>query len=163
MLASGLPKRPFFRISSSAGLESGSSGQLFDYASRTWGLGPEISLPIFEAGRNQANLKRAAARYDETVAIYRQTVLNAVEEVENALVTLHRLDERIAAQNRTVASAERTVELSRSRYAAGVVAYFEVVDSQRTELDARRLSVRLEVARYLASIALVKALGGDSQ
>lgn len=152
---------PSVRLGATAGLESGGTARLLDYASRTWGLGPEISLPVLDAGRNKAELKRSTARYDETVAIYRQTVLRAVEEVENALAAIRRLDERIAAQQRTVTAASRTVELSERRYNAGVVAYFEVVDAQRTELDARRLAVRFEAARYLATIALVKALGGD--
>ncbi|MCB1229468.1 MAG: efflux transporter outer membrane subunit [Verrucomicrobiae bacterium] len=160
----GIAKAAFFpsvRFSATAGLESGGTAHLFDYASRTWGLGPEVSLPIFDAGRNQAGLKRAEARYDETVAQYRKTVLDAVEEVENALSAIRKLEDRIAAQERTVNAAARTVELSRRRYDAGVVAYFEVVDAQRTELDAKRLLVRFQAARYLASIALVKALGGE--
>jgi len=160
----GIAKAAFFpsvRFTATAGLESGGTARLFDYASRTWGLGPEVSLPIFDAGRNRAELERSEARYDETVALYRQTFLEAVEEVENALVAIQRLEERIAAQERTVTAAARTVQLSRRRYEAGVVAYFEVVDAQRTELDARRLAVRFRVARFLAAIALVKALGGD--
>lgn len=160
----GVAKAAFFpsvRFTATAGLESGGTARLFDYASRTWGLGPEVSLPIFNAGRNKANLKRAEARYDEVVANYRQTVLEAVNEVENALTALRKLDERIAAQERTVKAAARTVELSRSRYDAGVDTYFEVVDAQRTELDAERLLVRFKSARFLAAIALVKALGGD--
>ncbi len=159
----GIAKAAFFpsvRFSATAGIESGGSARLFDYASRTWGLGPEVSLPIFDAGRNQAELQRAEARYDETVARYRQTVLDAVGEVENALTAIRKLEERIAAQERTVSAAERTVELSQRRFDAGVVAYFEVVDAQRTDLDAKRLLVRFRAARYLASIALVKALGG---
>ncbi len=160
----GIAKAAFFpsvRFSATGGLESGGTSRLFDYASRTWGLGPEVSLPVLDAGRNRAELARAEARYDETVAGYRQTVLEAVRDVDNALVSIHRLAERAAAQERTVASAARTVELSRSRYEAGVVAYFEVVDAQRTELDARRQAVGFQAARHLATVALVKALGGD--
>ncbi|MCB1062905.1 MAG: efflux transporter outer membrane subunit [Verrucomicrobiae bacterium] len=160
----GIAKAAFFpsvRFSARAGLESGGTSRLFDYASRTWGLGPEVSLPILDAGRNRAELSRAESRYNETVAIYRKTVLDAVRDVDNALVAITRLAERTAAQERTVTSAARTVELSRSRYDAGVVAYFEVVDAQRTELDARRQAVRFQAARHLAAIALVKALGGD--
>ncbi len=159
----GVAKAAFFpsvSFNGSIGLESGSTSQLFDYASRTWGLGPEISFPVFEGGLNKAELARSEARYDETVANYRQTILQAVREVDDALVAVDRLSQRFASQQRTVSAAARTVELSQQRYDAGVVAYFEVVDAQRTELSARQAAVRLRAAQYLASIALVKALGG---
>ena len=160
----GVAKAAFYpsvRISATGGLESGGTARLFDLASRTWGFGPEVSLPILDGGRNRAELKRVRARHEETVARYRQTVLNAVRDVEDALTDLARLKEKTIAQDRTVTAAARTVELSRRRYEAGVVAYFEVVDAQRTELDSRRLALEFKAARHLATIALIRALGGD--
>lgn len=152
---------PAVRFSAGSGLESSDAALLFDSASRIWSLGPQVSLPIFDGGRRRAGLERAEARYDEVVARYRQTVLQAVREVDDALVALARLAERAAAQERTVAAARRTVELSSRRYEAGVVAYFEVVDAQRTELDAEEEAIRLRAARHVATVALVRALGGD--
>lgn len=160
----GVAKAAFFptvRLTGTAGLESASFDQLFRADSRTWGVGPEITLPLFEGGRNKANLERSRFRYDETVATYRQTVLNAVREVDNALAGIHLLARQYEAQARTVAAATRTVVLSQQRFDAGLVAYFDVVDAARTSLDARRAAARLQGQRHLATIALVKALGGD--
>lgn len=160
----GVAKAAFYpsvRLMASGGLESGDVTKLLNYSSRTWGLGPELSLPVFDAGRNKAALARSEARYDETVASYRQTILQAVREVDDALVAISRLSQRATAQQRTVSSAARTVELSLTRYQAGVVDYFEVVDAQRTELDAKQTAVQLELARHLAAISLIRALGGD--
>ncbi|NLT69826.1 MAG: efflux transporter outer membrane subunit [Verrucomicrobiaceae bacterium] len=159
----GIAKAAFFptvKLSATAGLESGSIDQLFNIASRTWGLGPEISFPVFDAGANKAELARSEARYDETVALYRSAILKAVREVDDAFVAISNLGERASTQQQTVSSAQETVRLSRQRYEAGVVAYFEVVDAQRTELDAEQGAVRILAARHLAAIALVKALGG---
>ncbi len=160
----GVAKAAFYptvRIVGDVGLESGSISNLFDYSSRTWGLGPEITFPVFDAGKNKSELARSEARYDETVASYRQSILKAVQEVDDALVGIERLAQQAASQDRTIAAAGRTVDLSRQRYDAGVVAYFEVVDAQRTELDARQGAVRIRAARHLAAVSLVKALGGD--
>lgn len=160
----GVAKAAFYpsvRLMANGGLESGDIGKLLNSSSRTWGLGPELSLPVFDSGRNKANLARSEARYDETVADYRQTILQAVREVDDAFTAITRLDQRAAAQQRTVNSASRTVELSESRYHAGAVDYFEVVDAQRTELDAEQQAVRIQLARHLAAISLIRALGGD--
>ncbi len=159
----GVAKAAFFpsvRLTGNVGLESGSVGDLFRWESRTWGLGPEVTMPIFQGARNQAELARVESRYDEAVAQYRQAVLEAVREVDDALVGVSYLAGQAAAQDRTVASARRTVELSRKRYDAGLVAYFDVVDSQRTQLDSEQVAVRIRAERYLSTIALIKALGG---
>lgn len=159
----GVAKAAFYpavSLSASAGLESAHASDLFKIASRTWGLGPQISLPILDGGRNKAELQRAHARYDETVATYRQTILNAVSEVDRTLTGVALLGEQAAALNRTVKSARRTVELSQERYTAGVVDYFEVVDAQRTLLDAEQQSARVTGARHVAAVTLARALGG---
>lgn len=151
---------PTVGLSANAGLESASASDLFKIASRTWGLGPRISLPVLDGGRNETELQRALARYDETVADYRQTILEAVSEVDRTLAGAALLAEQAAAQTRTVESASRTVELSEERYAAGVVDYFEVVDAQRTLLDAEQQAARVTGARHVAAVTLARALGG---
>jgi multidrug efflux system outer membrane protein len=159
----GVAKAAFFptvSLNATAGLESGSTANLFHLASRTWGIGPEATMPIFEGGRNRAELRRAEAQYDEVTANYRQTVLDAIREVDDALAASSWLARQSEAQERTVASARRTVDLSMLRYEGGVADYFEVVDAQRTLLDAEQQAVRLRVGRRLAVVALVKALGG---
>lgn len=159
----GVAKAAFFpavSLDATLGLESGALRTLFNSASGTWGVGADIVTPLFEGGRNLAELRRAKARYEEVVAGYRQTVLDAVREVDDALEGLRWLAEQQTAQDRMVAAGRRTVELSRRRYEAGVVDYFEVVDAQRTLLDAEQRAVRIRAARFLSTVALIKALGG---
>ncbi|YCM43917.1 efflux transporter outer membrane subunit [Verrucomicrobiaceae bacterium 227] len=151
---------PSLSLSGDLGIESGSLNKLFKQDSLTWGLGPQASVPIFNGKRNQAELDRSHFRYLETVAAYRQTVLNAVREVDDSLSGVTLLDKQHAAQKRTVTAARRTVELSQQRYDSGVVDYFEVVDAQRTALEAERSTSRIQNTRDLATIALIKALGG---
>lgn len=160
----GVAKAAFFptiSIDGTFGLESGSTAALFNPASRTWLAGADAVAPIFYAGRNRAELKRSEARYCESVAAYRQAILTAVREVDDALVANRRLEEQARAQRQTVAAARRTVELTRKRYRAGVDTYFEVVDAERTALEAEQAAVRIRAAQFTAVITLVRALGGD--
>lgn len=159
----GVAKAAFFptiRIDGSFGLESGSAALLFDPASRAWSAGITALTPVFRAGANQAGLKRAEARYEETVALYRQAILTAVREVDDALVASARLAEQSVALDKTIRAAERTVELTQSRYRGGIDTYFQVFDALRTSLNAEQSAVRILSARYAAAVALVKALGG---
>ena len=160
----GVAKAAFYpavSLGASLGTESAQATDLFKMASRTWGLGPSLSLPILDGGRNKAELKRARARYDETVATYRQTILTAVSEVDTTLTGVSLLSQQYTAQEKAVKSARRTVELSQERYKAGLVDYFEVVDAQRTQLEAEQQSARVTGARHVAAVTLARALGGS--
>jgi multidrug efflux system outer membrane protein len=158
----GIAKAAFFpvvRLTGAAGLESGDITSLFNWQSRAWSLGPSISLPIFEGGRNAANLKRAKGAYEEAVAHYRQRVLVAFQEVEDGLSGLRMLAEQDTAQARSVEASSRTAEISQKRYQAGLVSYLEVVDSDRTKLQTQRAAVQILGQRLITSVQLVKALG----
>ena len=117
-------------------------------------------MSIFQGGRNKANLERSRAAYDESLAAYRQEVLVAFREVQEALVVLRLLSEQSEAQDRAVASAKRAAKLAQLRYTAGYVSYLDVVDAQRTELGNERNSAQLFAQRLNTGVALIKALGG---
>ncbi len=151
---------PAVSLTGSAGYASTEASGLFDWDSRSWALGPAISLPIFEAGRNSANLERARAAHEEAVARYRQQVLVAFAEVEDSLAGLRILAEQAEALDRSVAAARQAAEISGKRYRAGLVSYLEVVDSQRTALQVERGAVQTLGQRMQASVSLIKALGG---
>ncbi len=151
---------PAISLTGSAGYASTETSSLFKWDSRTWGLGPAVSLPIFEAGRNTANLNRAKAAYEETAADYRQQVLTAFQEVEDALSGVRILAEQQAIQDRAVKAAQRAAEISKKRYEAGYVSYLEVVDSERTALQTERAATRILRQRLETSVLLIKALGG---
>lgn len=159
----GIAKTAFFpaiRLTGSAGYQSGEISSLFDWSSRSWALGPAISLPIFDGGRNSANLERAKSAHEEAVANYRQQLLVAFQEVENGLLGLRLLGEQATVQQRAVESAQKAAELSDKRYRAGLVSYLEVVDSQRSALQSERGAVQLLGQRLQTSVLLIKALGG---
>jgi multidrug efflux system outer membrane protein len=162
----GVAKAAFFpvvRLTGAAGFESFDVDTLFNWESRAWSIGPSISLPIFQGGRNRANLKRARAAYEENVANYRQRILVAFKETQDALTGARLLSEQAGARIETRASARRTAELSDKRYRAGLVSYLEVVDSERTALSAERDLARITGQRFVTSVQLIKAIGGGWQ
>ena len=159
----GVAKAAFFpaiTLTGAAGTASAEVGDLFQADSRLWSIGPSVYLPIFQGGRNRAGLARARAAYDEAAATYRQRVLVALAEVQDALSASRLLADQAAAQARAVAAARRGAELSQKRYDAGFVSYFEVVDAQRTALEVERAEARLSGQVRLTRVALIKALGG---
>jgi outer membrane protein, multidrug efflux system len=152
---------PRIRLTGAAGFESADLGLLFQAQSRIWQIGPSISAPIFEGGRNAANLAAARARYEEGVANYRKQVLVAFQEVETALNDLRMLAAESGAQGRAVAAAQRGLDLSLQQYGQGAVSYVDVLEAQRTLLADQRAAVQLLGQRSQATVQLIKALGGD--
>jgi len=151
---------PSISLTGSAGFASDEIGTLFQWENRTWALGPFLSLPLFDGGRNQAGLNLARARWEEAVAKYRQQILVAFSEVEDALSDLRFLSTQFDALKQAVASARQAADLTDKRYRAGRVSYLEVVVSERTALAAEVLAVRALGQRLQTSVILVKALGG---
>lgn len=151
---------PSVRIGATGGLESSFIEDLADAASRVWGLGPSVEWPVFDAGKRRAETDAARARYNQAAASYRATVLKAVREVEDALSGLEVLRRQLGAQEQTVTAAERTVELAQKRYASGLVAYYEVLDAQRTLLRAEQDATRIRRDQFLSTVLLIKAIGG---
>lgn len=159
----GVAKAAFFpaiSLTGSAGFASGEVDRLFNADSRIWSIGPSIYLPIFQGGRNRANLERSRAAFDESVAAFRQRVLVAFREVQDALTATQLLAEQTAAQDRALGAARRAAGLAQVRYDAGYVSYLEVIDAQRTTLATERASAQLAALRLNTSVALIKALGG---
>ena len=152
---------PVVRLTGAAGFESADAGSLFEWQSRVWQLGPSVSLPIFEGGRNVANLGAARARYDEAVGTYRQQVLTAFQDVENALGDLRTLAGEAEARRRATQAARRALELSQQQYKRGAVNFLQVLDAERTALADERIQTQLLGQRMQATVQLIKALGGD--
>ena len=159
----GVAKAAFFptiQLTSTAGLASADLGTFLNGGSRVWSIGPSLHVPIFEGGRNRANLQAAEARYDQSVADYRGTVLNAFREVEDALSDLASLSAQSEAVNRALLSARDTASLANERYQRGLSSYLEVVDAQRAALQAERQAAQLSGQRAISTILLAKAIGG---
>lgn len=158
----GVAKAAFFpalKINGLAGFQSVDSSSWFDWPSRFWSVGPSVDLPLFTGGLNRAKLAAARAGYNETVANYRQTVLGAFGEVEDALAAQRLLADEWDAENAALAAARRTLEISQNRYKSGLVTYLEVAIAQASALDHERSVVHLQGSRQAATVNLIKALG----
>lgn len=159
----GVAKAAFFpriKLTGAAGLASADLGTLVDWPSRFWSIGPSIHLPIFEGGRNKANLAAAEAHYEQSVAAYRGSILVAFREVEDSLSDLGALALQSEAVSRAVFSARDTANLANERYQKGLSSYLDVVDAQRAALQAERQETQLRGQRAISTILLAKALGG---
>jgi NodT family efflux transporter outer membrane factor (OMF) lipoprotein len=159
----GVAKAAFFpavKINGLAGFQSVDAGSWFDWPSRLWAVGPNLELPLFTGGLNRAKLAMTRAAYDENVASYRQTVLGAFGDVENALAAQQLLAEEWHAENAALEAARRALVISENRYKAGLVTYLEVATAQAAALNHERTVVQLEGSRLAATVNLVKALGG---
>jgi hydrophobe/amphiphile efflux-1 (HAE1) family protein/NodT family efflux transporter outer membrane factor (OMF) lipoprotein len=151
---------PRVRLTGFGGYEAEEFDDLFDWSSRIWQLAPGVSLPLFQGGRLRAEDQRAQAAYEESLAAYRGVLLQAFREVQDGLTATRLLAEQAAAQAAAEAAAERVAELARIRYDAGFVSYLDVVEGERSALEAERQSLRLAGQRHLNAVFLVRALGG---
>ncbi len=151
---------PRLQVGGLAGFQSISASTWFDWPSRVWAVGPSLDLPLFTGGRNRAQLAAARAAYDATVAAYRLTVLNALQEVEDQLAAQQLLAAEAAEESAASIAARRTLELADNRYRAGLVTYLEVAVAQSAALNHERTVVQLEAEQLTAGVALIKALGG---
>jgi len=159
----GLAQRAWFPdivLSLAAGFESTALGPLLALPSRSWAVGPGVTLPLFDGGRRRAGQAQAAADVDAAAAGYRETVISAVNEVETQLATLHTLRAEADHQERAVHWAGRATEVARARYAAGASSYVDVLVAQRAQITTERAALDVERRRLQASVDLAQALGG---
>ncbi len=155
---------PSIVLTGTGGYESSAFSDLFKWSSRSFLLGPLVgtaaTLPIFDGGVRKGNLANAKARYEESVARYREQVLVAFQEVEDNLVNLRILQDQTRVQGEEVAASTRASELSKTQYEEGSVAYLNVIDTERVVLQARLTSVRLRGVQATSTVNLIRALGG---
>ena len=142
------------------GWESTAISTLFNAPSQLWSLGLSATQTLFDAGRTRANVRIAEEDYDAAVAGYRQTVLTAIEEVENGITGLTSLDRAAAQANAAVDSAQRAYDIANERYKGGVALYLDVLTAQQSLLGNQRQAVQIHGQQFLTAVYLVKALGG---
>jgi outer membrane protein, multidrug efflux system len=151
---------PHITLSGSGGWQSRDIATLVNAPSAFWALGGDILQPIFNGGRNRANLAAAHAVYDESVATYRESVLEAFQQVEDGLSGLTMLDQAMKTQQTAVEDSRRALDIANSRYVGGVTTYLDVITAQSTLLTNERLATQLLGQQMVTSVFLVKALGG---
>jgi NodT family efflux transporter outer membrane factor (OMF) lipoprotein len=151
---------PNLSLTASAGLESSSLAKWFTWPSRVWSVGPQLAETLFDGGRRRAVVGEQRAAYDATAAAYRETVLTAMQQVEDNLAALRILAGEADKVQQTVLSAQRALDVSSAQYRAGTASYLTVITSQATVLNAEVTAVNLQTRRLNASALLIEALGG---
>jgi len=151
---------PALTLSANGGLQSSVIGSLLSLPNRYWSLGAQLAQTLFDAGLRSAEKTQAIAKYDETVANYRSTVLTGFQEVEDNLVALSLLEQEATVQDAAVAAARESAAIALNQYKAGTANYLAVVVLQANALNSERTSLGILGRRLTASVGLVKALGG---
>lgn len=143
-----------------AGWQSNAVATLFDAPSRLWSIGLSATQTLFDAGKTRANVRIATADYDASVATYRQTVLTAMEEVENGITGLASLGRAATQADASVKSAQDAFDIATTRYKGGVDTYLEMITAQQALLSDQRQAVQVHGQQFATAVYLVKALGG---
>ena len=151
---------PLVNIVGSGGFESGAITTLLQGPSALWSVGASAAATIFDGGRRHALNDEAKAAYDSSVASYRQTVLSAFQQVEDNLAALRVLEQEAGVQATAVQSAQRSLDLSNTRYEGGVTSYLEVITAQNAALSDEVTAVNILGRRMASAVLLIEALGG---
>lgn len=151
---------PSLTLSAQGGFQSSVLSKLFTLPSRFWSVGPELAATLFDGGLRRAQTEAARAAYDQQVAVYRQTVLGAFQEVEDDLASQRILAREIVVQRQAVDSARQALAIVTNEYKAGTVGYVNVLTAQTTAFAAEQKLANLAGQRMVSSVGLVKALGG---
>jgi NodT family efflux transporter outer membrane factor (OMF) lipoprotein len=151
---------PTLTLSGSAGFESTVLSQLLKWPNRFWSLGPDLAQVLFDGGARRAATAQARAQNDQAAANYRQTVLSALQSVEDNLASLRILTRELGQQHEAALAAQRAVELSVVRFRNGVDSYVNVITAQNAFLTARENEVQVQLRQLTASVNLINNLGG---
>ncbi len=152
---------PRIALTASAGTASRELDGLFNSGSGAWSFIPSISLPIFDSGRNRANLDLATVRKDIAVADYERTVQQAFREVADLLVARDQLNAQLQAVQAQEQAQQRAADIAQARYRQGVGSFLEVLDAQRQLFQVQQNLIQLRRALWSAAAQLYKALGGE--
>ena len=152
---------PAITLGASGGAQAATLAQLFSAPTLYWSLGPSLAATLFDGGLRDAKLQTARAAYRQTVAVYRQDVLQAMQQVQDNLYAQRILRQEAAQQDQVVQAAEVSLRLALSQYKAGTADYLGVITAQTTASNARNAVLSLRNRRYAAAVNLIAALGGS--
>lgn len=159
----GVAKAAFFpqiSLTGNFGAQSLEFADLFVGPSRVWSLGPAVTVPIFNAGRNRANLAVSRAQQEQALMTYEQTIQQAFREVEDALLAHQKTQEVRTAREQLVAASREALQLARLAYLNGQAPYLDVLTAQREALTAEIGLIQTQRDQLVAVVQLYKALGG---
>lgn len=151
---------PAILLSATGGFGSSSIGDWLTWPSRFWSIGPSVAQSLFDAGLRRATVIQYRAVYEQTVDNYRQTVLTAFQQVEDNLASLRLLSDAIEEQHAAVRAAQRSLKEATVRYTSGLEPYLNVINAQTVLLSDQETAANFQTEQMVASVQLMKALGG---
>jgi len=151
---------PDLSLTGQLGVRNTDASYLDDWSSHFFSMGPSLSIPIFQGGRLVSSVKLARAQQASAALDYRQTVLTALQDVENALVSYRADQQQVTALDETTGALQRTFDLASDSYKQGLTTFLDVLDAQRQLAQAKAQSVQARTQSALDLVALYKALGG---
>lgn len=154
---------PTISLTANAGYLSADLGNMFSDGSQTWLFSPNITIPIFTAGRLKAQLDVAELRRETSIASYEKAIQSAFREVADALIARQTYGDQLQAQEASLAANQEYYNLARQRYQEGVDSYLTMLDAQRSLYTARQAYVATRLAQLANQVNLYKALGGGWQ
>ncbi len=151
---------PNISLTGTGGFASGNAGTWVQGPSETWSLGASAIELLFDAGRRHAITQQARDAYEQQVANYRQAVLAAFQDVEDNLAALRILGNESAQEQLAVAAAQRSLNINTAQYKGGVATYLQVLTAQTALLTNQRTQADISTRQFVASVQLIRALGG---
>lgn len=153
---------PTISLASSVGIRSDSLGDLFDNSGFSWSFGPTISVPIFDAGRLDANYDVAKIQRQQSLTSYERSIQTAFREVSDVLATRATLGAQLESQYRLQDNFDQTYEIADARFRAGISNYLDVLDAQRSLFSTQQGILDLELQKIISQIELYQVLGGGA-
>lgn len=154
---------PRITLTGTAGVGSTELSSLFDHGTFAWTLSPQLVLPIFDGGRNRANLRVAQAEQKIAIASYEKAIQTAFQEVSDGLANRQGLLDQLAAQRELVRVEKERLDMANLRYQNGVSSYFDVLDAQRSAFAAQQELISVQLSQRQNLVELYKVLGGGWQ
>lgn len=154
---------PDLTLSAQGGYRASEWSDWLTAPARFWSLGPALALQIFDGGARSARVEDARAAYDAQAAAYRQTILDAVKEVEDALVQWQGLSAEMLTQQRALEAARESLTLMRNQYESGMVDFLSLAQVETSTLSTERSTISLQADHYIAAVQLIASLGGGWQ
>ena len=151
---------PNLTLSGTFGFENTSAADWFTWPSHYWSVGPQLAQTLFEGGLRRATVAQYQAQYDQSAANYRQTILTALQQVEDNLASLRILSEEMQQEAAAVDFAQKNLALATDRYKLGIDPYLNVLTAQTTLFSAQQTLVQLRIQEMNASVLLIESLGG---
>jgi NodT family efflux transporter outer membrane factor (OMF) lipoprotein len=151
---------PTISLGGTGGFESTRGGTWLQGPSAFWSLGAQAAELLLDAGQRRALTDQALQQYEAQAAAYRNTVIQAFQDVEDNLSSLRILDQEAAVEQGAVAAAQRSFNLSNQRYKGGVTGYLEVLTAEAALISDQRTLTDLQTRQFAASVQLIRALGG---